>query len=62
MVMMKIHPECNVESQKEKLRKRVERYKIMRGFKECLEVLDRFNGIKDRESIFEKISRIRRKY
>lgn len=34
-----------------------------RGLKECLVgVLDEFNGINDRESIFEKISRVRRKY
>lgn len=33
-----------------------------RGLKECLGVLDKFNGINDRESIFEKISRVRRKY
>ena len=63
MVMMKNHPEYNIESQREKLRKRVERSKRMRDFKECsVEVVDKFNGINDRESIFEKISGIRKKY
>lgn len=56
MVMMKIHAECSIESQGEKLRRRIERYKIVRGFKECLVgVLDEFNGINGRELIFEKI-------